>query len=158
MTKLRRLLALATIPLVGCTPAQVRAWVAWHADDPEAAIEFAQRPEVQADLLTGEHEQRTSSGTPGVCSTYADDMAAVGLPVGTFTHIAWRESGCNPNSWVVDRDDNGGGLFGQNFKGSMAGYWRGLCGATTTNLRGNVHLQMECAAAEYHAHGLRAWR
>ena len=98
------------------------------------------------------------TGTPGNCESYADDMAAAGLPVATFKAIAWRESGCRPSAWVVDHDDNGGGLFGFNFIGSMAGYWRNLCGATTSNIRGNVGMQMKCASAEYRAHGLRAWR
>lgn len=97
-------------------------------------------------------------GTPGDCDSYTDDMAAAGLPVASFRAIAWRESGCNPSSWVVDSDDNGGGLFGFNFIGSMAGYWRNLCGATPATLRGNVAVQMRCASAEYRAHGLRAWR
>lgn len=161
MTKFRALALLLLVPLVACTPRELRAWVAWHDQDPEAAVAFAQQPEVVADLATGEHEQQAPSGggggTPGVCDTYADDMAAVGLPVATFTRIAWRETGCNPNVWVVNRTDTGGAMFGFNLKGSLAGYWRNLCGATTSNLRGNVPLIMECAAAEYHAHGLRAW-
>lgn len=96
--------------------------------------------------------------TAGDCSSFAEEAAAAGLPWGTFSRIAWRESGCNPNAWVVDSDDTGGGLFGLNFKGSMAGYWRNLCGATTSNIRGNVPLQMKCASIEYAQRGLAAWR
>jgi hypothetical protein len=96
--------------------------------------------------------------TAGVCSSFAEEAAAAGLPWGVFSPIAWRESGCNPNVWVVDSDDTGGGLFGLNFKGSLAGYWRDLCGATTSNIRGNVSLQMECASIEYARRGLAAWR
>lgn len=96
--------------------------------------------------------------TAGVCSSFAEEAAAAGLPWGTFSSIAWRESGCNPNVWVVDSDDTGGGLFGMNFRGSLAGYWRNLCGATTSNIRGNVSLQMECASIEYGQRGLTAWR
>ena len=98
------------------------------------------------------------TGTPGDCASYQDDMAAVGLPVSTFTYIARRESGCDPHVWVIDRDDNGGAMFGFNFIGSMSGYWKRMCGATPGTIRGNVPLIMECAAAEYQAHGLRAWR
>jgi len=34
----------------GCTGHQLALWVDWHADDPTAAIEYANRPEVQAEL------------------------------------------------------------------------------------------------------------
>lgn len=98
------------------------------------------------------------TGTPGVCSSYHDDMAAAGLPVSTFSRIGWRETGCDPYAWVVDRDDVGGAMFGLNFRGSLAGYWRNLCGATTQNIRGNVPLIMECTAAAYRQLGLKPWR
>lgn len=94
----------------------------------------------------------------GNCASFAEEAAAAGLPWGTFSPIAWRESGCNPNSYVVDSDDDGGGLFGFNFIGSMVNYWNGLCGMTKSNMPGNVPLQMKCAAAQYQAYGLSAWR
>lgn len=40
----------------GCSADQVAAWVAWYEREPGPATEFANRPEVQADLATGEHE------------------------------------------------------------------------------------------------------
>ena len=47
----RQLLALAACAAVSvCTPAEIRAWQAWHASDPEAAIAHANLPEVQARL------------------------------------------------------------------------------------------------------------
>jgi len=143
----------------GCTPSQVRAWAVWHGNDPDAAVEFAQRPEVIADLASGEHESVAPvPGGAGAADCYADEFAAAGLPVATFVRIARRESGCDPWVWVVDRDDDGGALLGFNFKGSMAGYWRDLCGATKATIRGNIPMIMRCAAAEYEAHGLAAWR
>jgi len=96
--------------------------------------------------------------TAGDCDSFAEEAAAAGLPWGTFKPIAWRESGCNPNVWVVDSDDNGGGLFGFNFKGSMLNYWNNLCGMSINEVKGNVPLQMECAAEQYHRYGLSAWR
>lgn len=156
--------ALAALVLVvtatGCSTRELRAWVAWHGNDPDAAVEFAQRPEVIADLATGEHESASVPGGADADSSdcYADEFAAAGLPVAAFVHIARRESGCDPWVWVVDRDDDGGALLGFNFKGSMAGYWRSMCGATKASIRGNVALIMDCAAAEYQAHGLAAWR
>ena len=48
----RTLIALtAIIALTGCTRSQLNAWVAWYNDDPDAATEFSQRPEVQEQLL-----------------------------------------------------------------------------------------------------------
>jgi hypothetical protein len=96
--------------------------------------------------------------TAGDCDSFAEEAAAAGLPWGTFSRIAWRESGCNPSAWVVDSDDTGGGLFGFNFKGSMLHYWEGLCGMSINEVRGNVPLQMDCAAAQYNQYGLSAWR
>jgi hypothetical protein len=156
------LIALTT----ACTPKQIQDWVAWHDQDPAAAEEFAALPEIQAALQdTGSDGPQfaqyleTGGWTTGDCSSFAEEAAAAGLPWGIFGPIARRESGCNPYSWVVDSDDTGGGLFGQNFKGStLVNHWRNLCGATTGNIRGNVALQMECAAAQYHQYGMGAWR
>jgi hypothetical protein len=97
--------------------------------------------------------------TAGDCDSFAEEAAAAGLPWSTFSRIAWRESGCDPWSWVVDSDDDGGGLFGLNFKGqNMKNAWATMCGATTANIRGNVPLQMECAAAAYNQLGMSPWR
>lgn len=41
---------LGLIPMTGCTPDEVAAWIGWYERDPVAAAEFAARPEVQADL------------------------------------------------------------------------------------------------------------
>lgn len=156
------LLATATIGLAttGCTTQQIADWVNWHNEDPAAAEAFASQPEVQ-DALHGQPEQQVAAShggwSAGDCASFADEAANAGLPWGTFSRIAWRESGCNPNAWVVDHDDTGGGLFGLNFKGSLASHWRSLCGATTGNIRGNVPLQMQCAAAQYHQYGMSAW-
>lgn len=169
--KVRRLVTLAAtvgvFALTACTPQQVKGWVEWHDQDPAAAEAFANTPEVAASRASGGHEQRaveaaSSDGggwSSGNCASFADEAAAAGLPWGTFARIAQRESGCNPNAWVVDHDDDGGGLFGLNFKGqSMQNYWRNACGATKGNIRGNVPLQMECAAAAYRSQGMSPWR
>ena len=48
---MRRLWILAACAAASaCTPAELRAWQAWHASDPEAAIAHANLPEVQARL------------------------------------------------------------------------------------------------------------
>ena len=47
----RQLLVLAACAAVSaCTPAQIRAWQAWHTTDPEAAIAFANQPHIQEEL------------------------------------------------------------------------------------------------------------
>lgn len=97
---------------------------------------------------------------PGDCDSYRQPMADAGLPVDTFIRIMRRESGCNPDLWVHDRDDDGGAGFGLNFIGSMRGYWPALCGMTKEEAQqGNaqITLILSCVEAEYAAHGLRAW-
>lgn len=95
----------------------------------------------------------------GDCASFADEAAAAGLPWGTFSPIAYRESRCDPNAWVHDSDDWGGGLFGLNFISSdLRNGWMRMCGATMDNIRGNVPLQMDCAAAAYHELGMSPWR
>jgi hypothetical protein len=165
---LTALVAVAT--LAACTPRELQAWAVWHGQDPDAAVEFAQRPEVVADLATGEHETdgpqfrqyldgSDGAWTAGDCDSFADEAADAGVPWGIFRPIMWRESGCDPTVWVVDRDDDGGAGFGFNYRGAMAGYWLRLCGMSKAEARAaNVPLIMRCVAAEYRAHGLRAWR
>lgn len=46
-------LALSAPLLLGCTPREIRGWVAWHDRDPVAAEEFARLPEVQQSLADG---------------------------------------------------------------------------------------------------------
>jgi hypothetical protein len=91
------------------------------------------------------------------CAQYADLFAANGLPVATFTRIAWRESGCNASSFVINRTDSGGGLLGINLKGRLARTWNRWCGATLGNIT-DPAVNIRCAAAAYHRMGLRPWR
>lgn len=41
------------------------------------------------------------------CPQFEDDFAAFGLPVQTFSYIAWRESKCNPMAWNKTLNKNG---------------------------------------------------
>jgi hypothetical protein len=41
------------------------------------------------------------------CPQLEVDIAAFGLPVETFSFIAWRESRCNPNAWNRTLNRNG---------------------------------------------------
>jgi hypothetical protein len=106
-----------------------------------------------------EQEQAASAVQPGSCESYAPLFEAYGLPVQTFMRIAWRESGCNHTSWVVDHDDLGGGLLGINFKTrQLRNGWANWCGAAPNNaFRFDPELQVRCAKAAYDRMGLRPW-
>lgn len=157
------LLLAALVAVAGCTPAQLRGWVAWHDKDPDAAVAFAERPEVVADLATGEHDDSDgpqfadwlAGPTPGNCASYAPLMQRYGLPVATFTRIAWRESGCNHRSFVRDSDDLGGGLLGINLRAG-ASRWFDWCGLTLANVT-NAEVNIACAAAAYRRMGMAPW-
>jgi len=96
--------------------------------------------------------------TPGVCASYAPLFEEYGLPVATFTRIAWRESGCDHTSFIVDRDDAGGGLLGINLKGSsLARGWYRWCGATLGNIT-DAEVNIHCASVAYQKMGMAPWR
>jgi hypothetical protein len=149
----RRWLPIALVALMGCTPNQIRAWVRWYGDDPEAAVEFANQPEVQEALA--ESVQRSESVQPGDCDSYAPLFEKYGLPVATFKRIAWRESGCNHQSFVRDSDDLGGGLLGINLRAG-ASRWFSWCGLTTGNVT-NADKNVECAGEAYQRMGMSPW-
>lgn len=149
----RVLLLLLLVPLTACTPAQVRAWLGWHADDPDAAIAYLDTAEGQALLAD---QPTTHAVTPGDCESYVPLFVEHGLPVATFVRIARRESGCDHTSFVVDSDDLGGGLLGLNLRAG-AGRWREWCGLTTANVT-DADTNVACAAAAYRRMGLAPWR
>ena len=127
----------------GCTQEQLDHWLAWRQSEPEVADEW---------VLS----LRVAEPTPGNCSSYAPLFAEYGLPVATFQRIAWRESGCNQRSFVMDRDDAGGGLLGINLKGSLTRTWSQWCGATLGNIT-NAEVNVRCAAEAYQRLGMRPW-
>lgn len=84
---IRRLLIMGMILLTGCTPAQVRSWVAWYDQDPDAAAAFVQSVEgAPAPALRNNHAARWEA-------------------------IAWCESGSNWSMRATNRTGTyGGGL------------------------------------------------
>jgi hypothetical protein len=93
----------------------------------------------------------------GDCASYGPLFAAYGLPVATFTRIAWRESGCRHTSFVIDSDDAGGGLLGINLKGAaLARGWNAWCGATLGNIT-DPEVNVRCAAEAYQRMGMAPW-
>jgi hypothetical protein len=155
------LVGIALGTLTGCTPAQTAFWLRWHHDDPEAAVAFLDTPEGQALLDdTGTDDAQFADylamlPTVGDCSSYAPLFERYGLPVATFQRIAWRESGCDHTSYVVDHDDLGGGLLGLNLRAG-ADRWRQWCGLTTANVT-NAETNVRCAAAAYQRMGMAPW-
>jgi len=149
----KRWLPIALIALVGCTPHQIRVWVGWYERDPDAAVEFANQPEVQQALADA--MQRRQSVEPGDCDSYVPLFEKYGLPVATFKRIAWRESGCNHQSFVRDSDDLGGGLLGINLRAG-ASRWFDWCGLTTGNVT-DADKNVECASAAYQRMGMAPW-
>jgi hypothetical protein len=156
----KRLLIAAVLVLTGCTPAQTAFWLRWHRDDPEAAIAFLDTPEGQALLDDSDGPQfaeyLATLPTPGDCSSYVPLFERHGLPTSTFQRIAWRESGCDHRSFVIDHDDSGGGLLGLNLKGSLARMWFDWCGLTLRNVV-DADTNVRCAAVAYDRMGLQPW-
>lgn len=98
-----------------------------------------------------------SAAGAGNCNSYVPLFVKYHLPVQTFKYIAKRESGCNHKSFVIDRDDSGGGLLGINLKGRLGAAWYRMCGVTLRNVT-NAEVNVRCAAVAYRQMGLRPWR
>ena len=169
---MRRLLPIAAALCVGvmlalltsCTPEQTRAWLRWHRDDPEAAVAFLDTDEGQQMLADTDTdgpqfaEYLATMPTPGDCSSYVPLFERYGLPVATFKAIAWRESGCDHRSFVIDSDDAGGGLLGINLKGyAQATRFYQRCGVTLANVT-DAETNIRCAAEAYERMGMAPWR
>ena len=95
---------------------------------------------------------------PGNCASYANLFAAYRLPVELFMTIAWRESGCDHNLYISDRNDEGGGLLGINLKPRLGldDYWRDLCAITPATVTNAAH-NVRCAAMAYRTEGVEPW-
>ena len=93
----------------------------------------------------------------GDCQSYVPLFEAFDLPAQTFARIAWRESGCQHSSFVIDRDDAGGGLLGINLKGSLARGWNQWCDVTLGTVT-DALTNVRCAAAAYQRMGMAPWR
>jgi Transglycosylase-like domain len=77
--------------LTACTPNQIADWIEWHHQDPAAAEEFANRPEVQAALVGSQASPPQERHGGGV-----------------WDRVAWCESGGN---WSINTGNGySGGL------------------------------------------------
>jgi len=158
---IRRLLPLAMVPLaLGCTPTEVRLWAAWHAEDPEAAVAYAQQPEVVAALASATQPVvRSSSG--GGCDAIYDEMVAQGASGATARRFAYsiapRESGCTPQ-FVHDRDDWSYSRFGLNgLTANLRANWQAWCGADVRTDTRHLATDVACALAAHARMGWAPW-
>jgi hypothetical protein len=164
-TAMKRVLIVLAIvmSMTGCTRSQINAWMRWFNEDPDAALEFAARPEIQAELTGSDGPQfnqylADAAVTIGDCDSYRPLFEAYGLPVATFARIAYRESGCNHTRYTNDHDDLGGFLLGMNFRTqNLRNGWLSWCGATVNNTRYDPALQVRCAKEAYDRLGLQPW-
>lgn len=151
----------------GCTPQELAAWVNWNSKDPAAAQAFAQQPEVQADLASGEHEQAAAARAPqaesgrGGCDGIYDELIRQGADPGVAQrfayHIAPRESGCSA-AFVHDHDDWSYSRFGLN--GLTAGLrqtWMDWCGADVRSDTQDLSTDVHCALEAHARMGWRPW-
>jgi hypothetical protein len=164
---MRRLLALAAMLLTACTPAELRAWVAWHEADPDAAVAFATQPDVVADLASGEHEDSDGpqfaqyleqrGGCDGIYDEFIRQGASTGVAQRFAYRIAPRESGCTPQ-YVHDRDDWSHSRFGLNgLTAGLRANWQAWCGADVRTDTANLTTDVHCALAAYHRMGWAPW-
>ena len=75
---MKRLLALAAmLTLTACTDRQVTQWVEWFERDPEPALEYAQHPDVQAQLAQREAVPARATGTSSTSTGWTVDWDAI---------------------------------------------------------------------------------
>jgi len=146
-----------------CTPGQIRAWVDWHDQDPVAAEEFANRPEVQSDLATREHEEVAAerSDGRGGCDGIYDELRRQGASDGVAQRFAYRiaprESGCRA-AFVHDHDDWSYSRFGLNgLTAGLRSNWMNWCGADVRSDTKNLSTDVRCALAAYDRMGWQPW-
>ena len=149
------------IALTGCTTSEIGAWLDWHAQDSEAAVSFANQPEVQADLATGEHEQPAAPSGRGGCDGIFDELIRQGASSGVAQRLAYqiapRESGCSPQ-FVHDRDDWSYSRFGLNgITAGLRANWANWCGADVRSDTQNLSTDVRCALAAYQRMGWSPW-
>lgn len=161
--------ALITGALTSCTPEQIQNWVAWHDQDPAAAEEFANLPEIQALLHQGDRSapapaaeapEPVQSGRGG-CDGIYDEMRRQGASDGVAQRFAYRiaprESGCSPQ-FVHDRDDWSYSRFGLNgLTAGLRSNWANWCGADVRSDTQHLSTDVNCALEAYNRMGWRPW-
>ena len=67
--------ALVAVTMSGCTLEQVAAWQNWYDTDPDAAMAFANSPEIQNELAQGIQQPRQQQSSSGGGGTVWDRIA-----------------------------------------------------------------------------------
>ena len=132
----RRILSIVLLAfgVTACTPTQIDKWMSWYEQDPTAALEYANRPEVQAQLQDAPAtEERTG---------WMGDV---------WDNVAWCESGGN---WGYNGSSgyDGGLQF-------HPGTWRGFGGQEFAEFAWQATREQQIIVAErvLDSQGWRAW-
>ena len=135
--RIAAVIALAAGCTAACTPTQVAKWVTWYEQDPTAALEYANRPEVQAQLA-----ERAASSTNSEQDVRRGDV---------WDRLAECESG---QSWSY----NGGSGYdgGLQFAPST---WRGFGGEEFAPFAHQATREQQIVVAQrvLESQGWRAW-
>lgn len=163
MKRLTAMLALvaSVFALTSCTAAEIQNWVAWHNEDPAAAEEFAARPEVVADLASGDHEQVAAASGRGGCDGIYDEFIRQGASSGVAQRFAYsiapRESHCSAQ-FVHDGDDWSFSRLGLNgLTAGLRANWANWCGADVRSDTQVLSIDVRCALEAYERMGWAPW-
>lgn len=152
-----------TATATGCTPAEVRSWLSWHASDPDAAQEWLASDEGQAKLaeIPAEEAPEAPTASRGGCDGIYDEMIRQGASDGVAQRFAYRiaprESGCTPQ-FVHDHDDWSYSRFGLNgLTAGLRANWMNWCGADVRSDTKNLSTDVRCALEAYERMGWAPW-
>lgn len=160
---------LGLVAMTGCTNGQISRWLDWYHEDPDAAVEFANRDWVQDSLhqrVEGQQAASSSSASDdqhdgdegadnpprlsGACSQWSGMALDVGWSQdqwSTLSRIMYRESRCDPGA------HNPSGATG--LLQIMPG-WADDCGGSPSDLYG-PWFNLSCGLHVLHAQGWSAW-
>jgi hypothetical protein len=155
------LIGVALGVVAGCTPEQTRFWLRWHAEDPQAALEFLETEQGQAMLAEEAPVVEALSAPRGGCDGIYDEMIRQGASDGVARRFAYsiapRESGCTAQ-FVHDRDDWSYSRFGLNgITANLRTNWQAWCGADVRSHTANLSVDVRCALAAHARMGWAPW-
>jgi hypothetical protein len=124
--------AVAAAALTACTPTQLAQWQEWYASDPEAAVTYANQPDIQAQLHNAATNERQPSSS-------------------VWDRLAWCESGGN---WAINTGNGYSG--GLQFLHSA---WRAYGGREFASIAAGASRSQQIIVAERILDdvGWRAW-
>ena len=103
------IIPLALLALTACTPRELAEWSKWYEQDPDAAVAFANQPEIQMRL----HGCQSSDSPQFQCNQV--DQGLTNNHAARWEEIAWCESGRQWDLVATNRTGTyGGGLMIRN--------------------------------------------